>query len=181
MCCSVCSLQTDKRTLMPQVLSSPVLGGSGPSCEGPEDVGGGWNVPGYQEPAGPHPEEELLCWWPALVSGDPSQCDRDLQEGELWAFLRWRSSKCWSDLSVAREVENLFTKIYLLKNKGFFTQPCIISDKTFSNMSEITQRLTYTPCGFIISRNLDTSYINRRYLFHLIMLGLTAVWSSFCQ
>lgn len=46
---------------MPQVLSSPVLGGSEPSCEGPEDSGGGWHVQGYEEPTELHPAEELLC------------------------------------------------------------------------------------------------------------------------
>lgn len=68
---------------MPQVLSSPVFGGSGAPCKGPEDAGGGWDVPGHKKPAGPHAEEELLRRRPAVFCGDPSQRDRDLQEGQL--------------------------------------------------------------------------------------------------
>lgn len=47
---------------MPQVPSSPVFGGSGAPCQGPEDAGGRWDVPGDEKLAGPHPEEELLRW-----------------------------------------------------------------------------------------------------------------------
>lgn len=68
---------------MPQVLSFPVFGGSGPPRQGPEDAGGRRDVPGHQEPAGPHPEEELLRRRPAVLGGDPPQRDGDLQESQL--------------------------------------------------------------------------------------------------
>lgn len=68
---------------MPQVLSSPVFGGSGPPRKGTEDAGRGWDVPSDQKPAGPYPEEKLLRRGPAVICGDPPQCDRNLQEGQL--------------------------------------------------------------------------------------------------
>lgn len=73
---------------MPQVLSSPVIGGSGAPCEGPKDAGGGRDVPGDKKPTGPHSEEELLRRGPAFFCGDPSQRDRDLQESQLRAVFR---------------------------------------------------------------------------------------------
>lgn len=89
----MCRLVHILRTPMPQVLSFPVIGGSGAPCEGPEDAGGGWDVAGHEKPAGPHPEEELLRWWPAVFCGDPSQRDRDIQESQLRAVFRRCASK----------------------------------------------------------------------------------------
>lgn len=58
--CLAFALHVPRAPLMPQVPSSPVFGGSGAPCQGPEDAGGRWDVPGDEKPAGPHPEEELL-------------------------------------------------------------------------------------------------------------------------
>lgn len=71
----------------PQFCPPPFFGGSGAPCQGPADARGGRDVPGHQKPSRPHPEEELLCWRPAVVCGDPSQRDGDFQAGQLRAVL----------------------------------------------------------------------------------------------